>query len=114
MDRASLERFLTQTEGHVALGERHIARQQQIVSQLQRAGHEPDRGMAEALLSVLEESQELHVAHRDRLRRELAELPATGSKSDGEDSAQASAGPKPEAVSGVGRMAGATNAGYRS
>jgi hypothetical protein len=74
MDRATLETFLQQAEEHVALGEQHIARQREIVSELARDGH--DTEMAETLLAQFENNQAMHTAHRDRLRRELAKLPA--------------------------------------
>lgn len=59
----------------MALGEQHIARQRQIVSELARDGH--DTQLAETLLAEFEKNQAMHVAHRDRLRRQLAELPDT-------------------------------------
>ncbi|MCP1999848.1 hypothetical protein J2S34_002296 [Nitrobacter winogradskyi] len=37
-ERAMLERHLAQAEGHVALGERHITRQTEIVVELERDG----------------------------------------------------------------------------
>ena len=75
VDRAMLERFLAQGEEHVALGDEHIARQRHLISELRRDGQ--DTEMAETLLAEFEQSQALHVAHRDRLRRKLAELAAT-------------------------------------
>lgn len=56
---------LAQTEGYVALGEHHLGRQRELVSELERDGH--DTTEARRLL------QALHAADRDRLRNELAQ-----------------------------------------
>jgi hypothetical protein len=72
MDRATVTAHLAQAERHVALGEQHIARQREIVSELEDGSH--DAVQARRLLAQFEELQALHIADRDRLRRELAEL----------------------------------------
>jgi hypothetical protein len=66
-----LKAHLAMAERHVAEGEVHIRHQKEIVAQLQRDGH--DVTTAAHMLAVLEGTQKLHVADRDRLRRLLAE-----------------------------------------
>jgi HEAT repeat protein len=73
-ERAMIERHLTQAEGHVALGERHIARQIEIVAELERDGHEQTAIAARELLAMFEQTHKSHVEDRDRLRAELALL----------------------------------------
>jgi arginine repressor len=70
MDRRMWERHLVQAEQHVALGERHIARQYELVAKLERDGQ--DATEAKLFLDTLQELQATHIAHRDRLLRELA------------------------------------------
>lgn len=72
MDRAQIEAHLAQTEEHVALGEKHIASQREIVAELERNYH--DSTAAKALLKTFEDLQVEHIAHRDRLAKELTEL----------------------------------------
>ncbi|TGQ80788.1 hypothetical protein EN851_34655 [Mesorhizobium sp. M8A.F.Ca.ET.208.01.1.1] len=60
------ETVLALLEQHVLLGERHIARQREIVADFHRKGLRSD--IAEELLSLFEQMQLLHVAHRDRVR----------------------------------------------
>ena len=62
---------LEQAERHAVEGAAHIARQIEIVSQLEGQGH--DATQARALLKQFEDLQALHVADRDRLRKELEE-----------------------------------------
>jgi len=69
MDRALLTNRLYQAERHVANGERHIARQFDLIAELQRDGH--DTTEAKALLKKFEELQVMHLNDRDRLLREL-------------------------------------------
>ena len=69
IDRAMWQEHLAQAERHVTLGETHIAKQQAIVAELERDGH--DARIARDLLDQLEQMQELHVADRDRRREEL-------------------------------------------
>lgn len=69
MDRAMWEQHLAQAEAHVARGERTIARQRQIIAELERDGH--DTTAARELLVQFLGILELHVADRDRLRRDL-------------------------------------------
>jgi hypothetical protein len=69
MDRVFLTNRLYQAERHVASGERHIARQHDLIAELQRDGH--DTTEAKALLKKFEELQTMHLNDRDRLLREL-------------------------------------------
>ncbi|TIX16220.1 MAG: hypothetical protein E5V46_03325 [Mesorhizobium sp.] len=59
------ENVLAMLEQHVLLGERHIARQREIVADLHQKGFRAD--LAEQLLKLFEQMQLLHIAHRDRL-----------------------------------------------
>jgi hemerythrin len=74
MDRAMLLQHFAMTERHVAEGERLIKRQREIIAALGRKGF--DTQWARELLEQLEETQTSHIAHRDRLAKELAEKPA--------------------------------------
>jgi len=67
MDWAMLQEHLAQAERHVVEGERVIARQRDIVAQLERDGHDSTDAML--LLYQFEEIQYLHVDHRDQLRK---------------------------------------------
>ena len=70
MDRTSLRQHLALTEKHVSMGEEHLARQKELIAELEGNGH--DSTQARHLLRLFERSQELHVADRNRLRDELA------------------------------------------
>ena len=69
MDRALWEEHLALAERHVAQGERIIGRQHEVVAKLECFGH--DATQAWNLLRVFQESQAIHIADRDRLRKEL-------------------------------------------
>jgi hypothetical protein len=69
MDRTMLEQHLPQAEGHITLGKGHIARQHEIIAELERDGH--DTTEAKRLLAIFEETK-MHLADRDRIRQELA------------------------------------------
>lgn len=69
MDRTLLTELLAESDRHVAQGERHIARQHQLIAELERDGH--DTTSAIEFLSTLEQTQAMHIAHRDRIRAEL-------------------------------------------
>jgi hypothetical protein len=71
---------LQQAERHVAEGERHLARQKEIVAELPGDGH--DARAARALLAQFEDLLALHIADRDRIRAEL--VTATEGASAGE------------------------------
>ncbi len=66
---AILER-ISMARRHVAMGEENIARLREIIARLERGGH--DSAQARGLLARFEEIQQLHIADRDRLERELA------------------------------------------
>ena len=70
MDGEMLRRRLAQAEGRVAQGYRHLARQREIVRELQHAGH--DAQQARLWLTQFEELHAIYVADRNRLLRELA------------------------------------------
>jgi hypothetical protein len=72
MERATLEDHLAQAERHVAEGEEHIAQQRELVTKIEREGH--DTTSALFLLSQFEEMQQMHIADQERLRGELAAL----------------------------------------
>jgi hypothetical protein len=72
--RAMIEEHLAMAERHVTAGERCIADQRARVAELGRDGHDTTESLL--LLGQFQEIQELHVADRNRLRNELAELPA--------------------------------------
>ena len=65
MDRTVLLRRWEQAESHIAVGERHIARQRQIIAMLE--GNGLDARHARSSLTLFEEMQVLHIANRDRL-----------------------------------------------
>jgi len=69
MDRKMTEEHLVQAEDAVLAGESHVARQREIVSELEQKGQ--DATTARDLLVTFLDLQEQHVAHRDRLRHEL-------------------------------------------
>jgi len=67
--RGMLERHLEQAKRHAATGEKHLTRQRALITKLERDGH--DASEAKTLLELLEELQTMHIAHRDRLARQL-------------------------------------------
>lgn len=68
-----LEQHLEQSRRHAADGERHLASQRIIVAELEASGR--DAAIAKRLLATLEESQELHNEHIQRLLDWLETLP---------------------------------------
>ena len=60
---------LALAEEHVALGAKNVARQREIIAELERDGH--DATQAWELLAQLEQLQAMHVADRERLLGEL-------------------------------------------
>jgi hypothetical protein len=72
MDLPMVRQHLAEAEEHVALGERHIARQAQIIEQLACAGHNTE--LAVDLLDNYRQLQVCHVAHRDRLLKSKRQL----------------------------------------
>jgi hypothetical protein len=69
MNRATLLAQLEQAQSHIALGQRHIDRQIEIVSDLERKGY--PTGQAYLLLATFRQSQEEHEAHRARILHNL-------------------------------------------
>jgi hypothetical protein len=69
MDCNILE-HLEQARRHIALSERHIARQREIITELIRGGYDPFH--SRQLLASFEELQRLHIAELDRIETELA------------------------------------------
>ena len=67
----TLER-LTEAEKHVEIGDTLLAETRARIEAKMKKGL--DVGEAEATLTLLEETQALRVADRDRIRRELDEL----------------------------------------
>jgi hypothetical protein len=70
MDLVTLrQQHLAQAEQRVALGERHIADQGRLIDEIDQNG----RVAAEAkrTLAIFEKLQAVHIAHCDRLLREL-------------------------------------------
>lgn len=70
MDRVLWQQLLAQAERHVAEAQGRISMQKDIISKLERSGADATR--ARDLLATFEALQAAHIAHRDRLRRELA------------------------------------------
>ncbi len=71
MDKMVLLRHLVEARAHVAIGEKHIARQRQIVAELERA-EDGDLVTARALLDSYLQLQVQHVADMKRLEGQLA------------------------------------------
>jgi septation ring formation regulator EzrA len=74
MDRTTLEQLLHEADARVALGERHIKRQRELIEELIQSGH-TNKGRSQHLLELFEQLQVLHGEHRDRLRDRLAKTP---------------------------------------
>lgn len=70
--RHQLEEQLAKAEYRVFQGQLLLERQRENLERRRSHGH--DVKLATNLLAAMEETQRLHEAHRDRLRRELAEL----------------------------------------
>jgi len=71
MDRKMLEQHLVLARQHVKAGARHIARQREIVEELNNGRHDDLTAEARRLLHQFEELQAQHIADRDRIIREL-------------------------------------------
>ena len=72
IDGDTLKRRLAQAEARVAQGYRFLARQREIVRELQSSGH--DTRQARAWLNQFEELHAIYVTDRNRLIRQLASL----------------------------------------
>ena len=73
MDRDTLKRHLTNVEDQVAITAQNVARQRELVAELERDGY--DATQAKKMLEQFLEQQALHIADRDRLIKELSDLP---------------------------------------
>jgi hypothetical protein len=73
MKRAMLENALARAEQHITGGEGVLARQKALIQLAELTGG--DVASSKALLVTFEDTQALHVAKRDRLRKELSEFP---------------------------------------
>jgi hypothetical protein len=73
MDKAMVLGHLEQARRHVAEGEKRVASQCELVTELERDGH--DSSQARQLLREFEEVQRLHLEHRDRLEKILEAMP---------------------------------------
>jgi hypothetical protein len=62
-------RHLVQADRHVALSDRHILRQIEIIDELGRCGYPTEQAIA--LLDTYRVLRATHVAHRDTIRKEL-------------------------------------------
>jgi len=81
MDKRSvLLKHLREAEHHVALGRKHISRQQQLIADLERKGF--DSTEACRLLDILTELQQLHEEGRARLRNSLEDDALVSARSD--------------------------------
>ena len=69
MDRVTLERHLALADAHVAEGHRLVENQRELIKRLDQDGH--DTFTARTLLATFEEVQQMHIADRDRLSKEL-------------------------------------------
>jgi len=69
MDRKLLEDHLSAVEQQLAEVERNVANQRELVSHLEREGH--DTESAARQLEQLVEVLAMHIADRDRIREEL-------------------------------------------
>jgi hypothetical protein len=72
MDLQLIRQHLAEAERHVALSDMHIARQIEIIDELQQHGH--STLLALDLLETYRTLRETHVAHLDMIRRELWQI----------------------------------------
>ena len=70
MDLQLVRHHLAEAERHVALGEKHIARQTDVVAYLKERGYPVQ--LAIDLLHTYQAAQANHLRHRDAIRAELA------------------------------------------
>ena len=69
MDRAVWQEHLAQTERHIVEAEKRLARQRELVAELEREGRRATA--ARGRLAAYERLLAMHLADRQRLRREL-------------------------------------------
>jgi len=65
MDQGTLLQYLAQAERHIARGVVHLTRQEALIAELDRAGHNTEQ--ARAVLDSLMKTQALHQQDRERL-----------------------------------------------
>jgi hypothetical protein len=73
MDRDTLKRRLTTAEEQVAIAAQNVARQRELVAELERDSQ--DASQAKKMLEQFLDQHALHIADRDSLIKELSELP---------------------------------------
>jgi hypothetical protein len=69
MNRETLLDHLAQAKEHAAKGEAHVARQREIIEELERDRH--DATEAKRLLATFELTQQLHLDHIEHIEQEL-------------------------------------------
>ena len=69
MDLRLIREHLSDAERHIALSDKHIARQIEIIDGLERSGCSVD--LALEVLATYRSLRATHVAHRDFIRKEL-------------------------------------------
>ena len=69
MDLRTIREHLDEAERHLALSDRHIARQIQIIDELERDGHPTT--LALDVLATFRTLHATHLNHRDTIRKEL-------------------------------------------
>lgn len=70
MDREIILESLAQAEQNAAQGERHLARQEALIAELDRHGHDTTEALK--LLVTLRKTQVLHQQDVERIAQELA------------------------------------------
>ena len=70
MDRETIQRYLDQTEKHLATSDKLVADQKALIALLEERGY--DTARSKTALTHLEEMRRLHVADRDRLLQALS------------------------------------------
>jgi hypothetical protein len=70
MDRAMLQQHLAEAERHASAGLRHLSRQETLIAELDRDGH--DTTEARKVLATLRTTQSLHEQDVERILGELA------------------------------------------
>ena len=69
MDPQLIRAHLAEAERHIALSNRHVARQIEIINELKRDGHSTD--LALDVLATYRAVHASHLSHRDFIRKEL-------------------------------------------
>ena len=70
LNPAMISKHLTQAEEQVAIGARNIAKQRQILAELEADGHYSSE--ARTMLANFERNQRMNLFHRERVMQELA------------------------------------------